>query len=52
MTSMLTICPDGHNDTDSSEDGDGGADDDLHGVVRGVVGCSRPVGAESDEVCC
>jgi hypothetical protein len=45
-----TLRSDGDDDTESSEDGQGGTDDDLHGVVRGVVGCPGTVWAESDEV--
>jgi hypothetical protein len=47
-----TLGSDGDDDTESSEDGQGGTDDDLHGVVWGVVGCPGTVWAESDKVGC
>ena len=50
MQKLLTACSDGLNDTVGSEHGKGGTDDDLHGVVRGVVGRSGTVWAESDKV--
>jgi hypothetical protein len=47
-----TLGSNGDDDTESSEDGQGGTDDNLHGVVRGVVGCPGTVWAESDKVGC
>ena len=49
---VFTLRSDGDDDTESGEDGHGGTDDDLHGVVRGVVWCPGTVWAESDEVGC
>lgn len=47
---MFTLRSDSDDDTESSEDGQGGTDDDLHGVVRGVVGSSGTMRTESDKV--
>lgn len=47
-----TVGSDGHDDTESGEDGHGGTDNDLHCVVWGVVWCPGTMGAESDKVGC
>jgi hypothetical protein len=48
--SVRTGRSDRDDDTESSEDGERGTDDDLHGVVWRVVGCSGTVWAKSDKV--